>query len=136
LILEDFMTEFAETAMRKMCRNPKCRSKLPTPVSNGREAFCAKGCYSSFYLHRCRVCETELPKVTGKGRPRLICKKAKCRNAWAAGEGFGKYADSASGHPATLYPKIQKIPLKTQQMLVVLSASKLVPAGISWLAGR
>jgi hypothetical protein len=51
------MTEFAETAMRKMCRNPKCRLKLSAPVSNEREAFCYKGCYSSFYLNRCRVCE-------------------------------------------------------------------------------
>jgi hypothetical protein len=84
------MTKFAETVMRKMCRNPKCRSTLPTPVSNEKQAFCAKGCYSSFYLHRCRVCEAELPKA--KGRPRLICKKAKCRNAWNAGEGFGRYA--------------------------------------------
>ena len=51
------------------------------------------------------VCETELPKVTGKGRPRLICKKAKCRNAWAAGEGVGKYADSASGYPVFKNPE-------------------------------
>ena len=34
------MTEFAETAMRKMCRNPRCGCKLPEPVSNSREAFC------------------------------------------------------------------------------------------------
>ena len=26
------------------CRNPKCRSKLKTQVSNPREAFCARGC--------------------------------------------------------------------------------------------
>jgi hypothetical protein len=37
------MTEFAETAMRKMCRYPRCGSKLPEPVSNPREAFCARG---------------------------------------------------------------------------------------------
>ena len=28
------MTEFTETALRHMCRNPRCRSKLPAPVSN------------------------------------------------------------------------------------------------------
>jgi hypothetical protein len=55
--LEIFMVEFSETALRKMCRNPKCRSKLPAPVSNEREAFCCRSCYQSFYLHRCRVCE-------------------------------------------------------------------------------
>ena len=35
------MTEFA-TEVRHYCRNPKCRSKLPKPVSNEREAFCAR----------------------------------------------------------------------------------------------
>jgi hypothetical protein len=93
------VTEFVETAMRHFCRNPKCRSKLPTPVSNSREAFCARGCHTSFYLHRCRVCEAVLPKTTGKGRPRVICKKPKCRNAWIAGEGFGKYANLTDRYP-------------------------------------
>jgi hypothetical protein len=97
------MTEF-DQEMRKMCRNPRCRSKLPAPVSNEREAFCVRGCYSGFYLHRCRVCEEALPK-TSKGRPRLICKKAKCRNAWNAGEGFGKYADSAERYPVSRNPE-------------------------------
>jgi hypothetical protein len=117
------VTEFKETETRKMCRNPKCRSKLPSPVSNEREAFCVKGCYSSFYLHRCRVCETELPKTVGKGRPRLICKKAKCKNAWAAGEGFGKFADSADRYP------VSKNPEKAQETAAaqhVLSESKPV----------
>jgi hypothetical protein len=54
------MTEFTETAMRHYCRNPKCRSKLKTPVSNSREAFCTKGCHGSYYLHRCNVCEKQL----------------------------------------------------------------------------
>jgi hypothetical protein len=27
------MTEFAETALRHYCRNPRCRSKLSKPVS-------------------------------------------------------------------------------------------------------
>ena len=45
------MTEFSQ-ALRHMCRNPKCRSKLPAPVPNEREAFCARGCYQSFYLRR------------------------------------------------------------------------------------
>ena len=73
---------------RKRCRH--CKINLPEPTSNERQAFCTRGCYGSFYLHRCRVCEAALPK--SKGRPRVICKKAKCRNAWNAGEGFGKYA--------------------------------------------
>jgi hypothetical protein len=84
--------DFIETAMRRYCRNPRCRTKLPVPVSNEREAFCTKGCHHSFYLRRCLVCEQpiEQPK---RGR-RFICKKAKCRNAWRAGLGFGRYVPS------------------------------------------
>jgi hypothetical protein len=87
--LEATLTEFAET-LRHYCRNKHCRSKLPKPVSNEREAFCARGCHSSFYLNRCLVCERpiEHPK---RGRKRLICKRASCRNAWNAGLGFGRY---------------------------------------------
>ena len=41
------MTEFAAET-RYYCRNPKCRSKLPKPVSNEGEAFCARGCHTAF----------------------------------------------------------------------------------------
>jgi hypothetical protein len=84
------VTEFAETALRHMCRNPRCRSKLAAPVSNPREAFCARGCHTSFYLHRCLVCEGQIEQP--KSGVRLLCKKAKCRNAWKAKTGFGRYA--------------------------------------------
>ena len=81
------MTEFTET-LRHHCRNPRCRSKLPMPVSNPREAFCTKGCHSSFYLHCCLACEGPLQR---KREDQKVCRKAKCRNAWRAGSGFGRY---------------------------------------------
>jgi hypothetical protein len=84
------MTEFVETAMRHMCRNPKCRMRLPAPVSNEREAFCTRGCYQSFYLKRCRVCERPIEQK--RDGQRLLCKKPKCKAAWQALEGFGRYA--------------------------------------------
>jgi hypothetical protein len=65
------MTDFiAET--RHYCRNPRCRSKLPAPVANPREAYCVRGCFNSFYLHRCIVCERaiEQPK-------RGVCARAR-----------------------------------------------------------
>jgi hypothetical protein len=65
---------------RHYCRNPRCRSKLPTPVSNSRKAFCTKGCHASFYLHRCLICERPIDQPKGGGR-RAICNRAKCRNA-------------------------------------------------------
>jgi hypothetical protein len=65
---------------------------LPKPTSNERQAFCTRGCYGSFYLHRCLVCEDKIERTTAN---RKICKKSKCRNALAAGEGLGRYhADS------------------------------------------
>jgi hypothetical protein len=92
------MTDF-KTETRKMCRNPKCRSKLPAPVSNAREAFCCRGCYSSFYLHRCIVCEDKIERTTAN---RKICKKSKCRNALAVGEGFGRFhANSTKTYQGT-----------------------------------
>jgi hypothetical protein len=45
---------------RHYCRNPRCRTKLRTPVENEHHAFCAKGCFESFYRSRCRVCEDPL----------------------------------------------------------------------------
>jgi hypothetical protein len=65
---------FKETEMRKMCRNPIRCFKRAVPVSNEREAFCCKGCYSSIYLHRCRVCEGSIEQKRD-GR-RMLCKKA------------------------------------------------------------
>jgi hypothetical protein len=77
---EFLMTEFVETAMRRVCRNPKCRSKLPTPVSNAREAFCSlapDGCRDRFYRLRCYICEE---KKTGRLDART-CGRRKCKNA-------------------------------------------------------
>jgi hypothetical protein len=73
---------------RKRCRNPKCRSKLPEPTHNDREAFCARGCYGSFYLHRCLICEERIER---KNERRRICDKAACHNALRAGNGLGRY---------------------------------------------
>jgi hypothetical protein len=112
------MVDFKETEMRKMCRNPKCRSKLLTPVSNEREAFCCRGCYQSFYLHRCIVCEDKIERTTAN---RKICKKSKCRNALAAGEGFGWY-HANSAKPSHV-PKNLEPMLETAAAQQVLSAS-------------
>jgi hypothetical protein len=81
------MTEFA-TEVRHYCRNPKCHSKLPKPVSNEREAFCARGCHTAFYRKRCLVCEGPIERTRDDQK---ICRKAKCRSAWRARTGFGRY---------------------------------------------
>ena len=108
---------------RKRCRH--CRMRLPEPVVNEREAFCTRGCYGSFYLHRCRVCEAALPK--SKGRPRVICKKAKCRNAWNAGEGFGKYATANFSSQASKNP--EKSPRNAMDIDVFSASDTVDQAG-------
>jgi hypothetical protein len=77
---------YDSTRERHYCRNPRCRSKLPAPVANLRDAFCTKGCHKSFYLHRCLVCEGPLER---KAEHQIVCGKRKCRNALRAGPGLG-----------------------------------------------
>ena len=85
------MVDFTETAMRKMCRNPLCGSKLAAPVSNSREAFCARGCHTAFYRKRCVICEGPIERKTEHQK---LCKKAKCRNAYNRGFDLGRYGAS------------------------------------------
>jgi hypothetical protein len=73
------MSATIEQKPRHYCRNPKCRSKLPTPTGNGREAFCTRGCHSSFYRHRCIVCERAMPRNAGNQR---TCYRADCKDTW------------------------------------------------------
>jgi hypothetical protein len=94
---ERVMTEFTEQ-VQHYCRNPKCRSKLPAPVANEREAFCTKGCHGSVCRRRCLVCERPLER---KREDQKICKKTKCRRAWRAGSGFGCYAISSNAKLAS-----------------------------------
>jgi hypothetical protein len=68
------MTEFAEEG-RVYCRNPKCRMKLPKPVTNERNAFCATGCKRQFYRFRCFVCERTMERKTEGA---LTCGRVKC----------------------------------------------------------
>ena len=73
------------------CRHRKCRTKLKRPVSNKREAFCSRGCHTSFYLKRCLVCEDPLQR---RNKTQRVCQKSQCRNAWRAKAGFGRYLPS------------------------------------------
>jgi hypothetical protein len=71
----------AQDGVRHRCRNPRCRCKLKAPADNPHRAFCCRGCYESFYLNRCRVCERDLRKNGKRGdAQRLYCRPpAKCR---------------------------------------------------------
>src|SRR5215471_18260652 len=78
--------------MRRYCRNPRCRSKFPQPVANPREAFCVRGCHSSFYLKRCLVCEGPMAR---KREDQKVCRKSKCRSTFRAGFDAGRYLPSS-----------------------------------------
>jgi hypothetical protein len=94
------MVEFAEAKKRHYCRNPKCRSKLPAPVSNDREAFCARGCHSAFYRHRCLICEEPMERKT---EHQLACGKRNCRNGLQARSDLGRYhAPSGTINPSKM----------------------------------
>jgi hypothetical protein len=90
------MTDFAADT-RHYCRNPRCRSKLPAPVANARDAFCTRGCHSGFYRTRRLVCEAKMERRTEN---QLICGKRRCRNALQARQSLGRYhAPSAVKDP-------------------------------------
>jgi len=79
----------ASSAVKSYCRNPRCRSKLSAPVTNPRDAFCHSGLSCQLLSEACRVCEE--PIEQGGRRPRLICRKSKCRNAWEGDFPGGRY---------------------------------------------
>src|SRR5262249_24407199 len=57
----------------------KCSCKLKAPTDNLRDAFCTRGCHSSFYLHRCLVCERKMPR---NAEHQKVCHRSKCKRAW------------------------------------------------------
>lgn len=77
------MTEF-EAELRHRCRNLHCRSKLPEPVENERRAFCAKGCFTSYYRHRCVVCERPFKR---KRENQHVCSRPSCKPAFWGNRG-------------------------------------------------
>jgi hypothetical protein len=85
------------TDLLHRCRNPKCRSKLPTPIDNPHKAFCTRGCHSSFYLKRCLVCENEKP--SGRSA-RKFCRRPRCRTE------YHKNRDLFAGFSANPLPSI------------------------------
>jgi hypothetical protein len=122
------MTEFAER-LRHRCRNPRCQSKLPTPVANPREAFCTKGCRSSFYRKRCVICEGEMARKTGN---QLVCGKRRCRNALQAQKALGRYLPSSDAKLAskTLDFIDSKVPPKPDLPWRFVAGPELSPSAL------
>jgi hypothetical protein len=90
------------TRERHYCRNSSCRLRLPAPVDYPRDAFCTRGCHSSFYRSRCLVCETPIEQP--KRGARQLCEKAACRNALRVGSGLGRYHASSGAESKSETP--------------------------------
>ena len=90
--------------LRHYCRNPRCRSKLSTPVENLREAFCTRGCHTQFYRRRCVACEQPMER---KRESQQLCGRRKCKNQFAALKAhfsLGRYHPSSSALDASGNP--------------------------------
>jgi hypothetical protein len=122
------MVDFNQKAARKFCRYTRCRTKLAEPTTNLHEAFCKRGCYDSFHLKLCRVCEKPLeqkyrkvkPKTEGAAvkfvkvdNPGPTCGTAKCKRAWRDKTAMGRYSVPKAQIPPSGYqgkPKITPTP--------------------------
>jgi hypothetical protein len=89
--------------LRHRCRNPRCRMKLPAPVEIAHHAFCARGCYESFYRTRCRVCERDLRKTGKRGDAHRLYCRPPSRCAAEARKWPGKYGFGAQPIPDPLF---------------------------------
>jgi hypothetical protein len=92
------------TTERQMCRNPRCRSRLPAPVSNPREAFCARGCHTQFYRRRCIACEQPMER---KRESQQLCGRRKCEGQFKILKAYrmlGRYHPSSAAVDASRNP--------------------------------
>ena len=92
------------TTERHMCRNPRCRSRLPEPVSNPREAFCARGCHTQFYRKRCIACEQPMER---KRESQQLCGRRKCKSQYRTLKAYrmlGRYHPSSHALDASRNP--------------------------------
>jgi hypothetical protein len=67
-----------ELPLRYRCRNLRCRCKLPTPVTDERDAFCTRTCFASHYRSKCLVCGRAFAR---KRDDQTTCGRPKCQRA-------------------------------------------------------
>ena len=94
-------------------------------IKSGYDAF-ARGdvqgalCHTAFYRKRCLVCEGPIERSRDDQK---ICRKAKCRSAWRARTGLGRYIASSDA----------KLPSKKPVNKGAKGVPKRDPRSISWL---
>jgi hypothetical protein len=104
------MTEFTQT-LRHYCRNPRCRSKLPSPASDPHKAFCTRGCHSSFYFKRCLVCENDKP--AGSTVRRKLCRRPKCEGRYRKNSAHYSFLGADTTFAANAFRSAQSTGIKS-----------------------
>jgi hypothetical protein len=106
--------------LRHRCRNPHCRAQLPVPVSNPRNAFCCRACYTGFYRVRCLICEQPIERNSANQK---VCGKRKCRAALKRFVG----RDTSIVHSGSNSPDIStaKSAIRRDRAWVVVAGPKL-----------
>jgi hypothetical protein len=99
-----------EDTLRHYCRNQKCRTRLPAPVSNPRDAFCCPGCHARFYFRRCIVCERDMPRNAPNQR---TCYRFECKTTWRNGTIISGFLGIGSGSRRAPLGKPIKSGIKT-----------------------
>ena len=112
------MTELLPKS-RCCSRNPKSRSKLPKPAATTTKPSALAAVVRPF-RRRCFVCEGPIERSRDDQK---VCRKAKCRSAWRARTGLGRYIASSDA----------KLPSKKPVNKGAKGAPKRDPRSISWL---
>lgn len=71
------MLDAGPLQFRSICRNPRCRERLPRPTEQARQAFCCSGCFAVYFRARCLTCERPLPKSDRQQHKRYCSTRCK-----------------------------------------------------------
>jgi hypothetical protein len=63
--------------LRHRCRNVHCGSKLQMPTDELRNAFCCRGCFTTYFRNRCLVCERPFKRIRDD---RNTCGRRLCKS--------------------------------------------------------
>jgi hypothetical protein len=105
--------------LRHRCRNTRCGCGLRIPTDVMRDAFCCRGCFTSFYRSRCIVCEKKMERTQ---ESQTTCGRPKCRAALRRDRAhfLGKWGDRNG--QGTRTPGEAERTLKTSIKTVVKTA--------------
>jgi hypothetical protein len=105
----------AQNDLRHFCRFPKCRSKLPKPVSSALDAFCTVGCIRGFYRGHCRVCKRGFERKTERAK---TCGRRECQTAFRrdpirfSGSRYGDAPVVVNPSKKPIKPGVKIVPLE------------------------